>query len=342
VDKWYMEDGENCDAVICSKVRLLRNMRGVPFPWRMNESQKELAELQVRSAVLDKNSVLYGRFKFVEMDRISENEAVSLAERGLADADFVSGGAGRDIFFNGNESVSITANGRNHVSIQSLTAGSDIFTAYEAADKVETVLDKHLDFAFDSELGYLTPDPINVGTGMQASMLLHLPSLTDVGAAARISSNLSKIGFSLQCVYGSAAKPRGALYVISNRVTLGISENEILSNLKSMALQVIKREREARKELACDIKVQDTVYRTLGILQKARFMTDDELFDLVSVLRFGIEAGIVKNISYQCLNGLTLQAQPATLTLNAGRPLTQDERSARRACIVREALGGAG
>lgn len=337
-----METGADSDAVLSSRVRLLRNLPGIPFPWRMDESQYKSVEKKVRSAVFDENSMLSGKFRFIEIGKVKELEAVSLVERCLADADFVSGRAGRGLFLNESESVSVMVNGQNHIAIQSLTPGSDLFKAYETADTIDTVLDKSLHFAFDGELGYITPNPMNVGTGMTASLLLHLPALTYIGAVGRISLNLSKIGFSLNGVYGSAAKPRGALYSISNRITLGISEHEILSNLRSMAMQVIGREREARKKMASDIKVQDTVFRTLGILHNARVMTNDEFFDFISILRFGMEAGLIKGINYECLNRLTLKVQPATLTLGAGRLLTSDERSAARAGIVKEALKSAG
>lgn len=338
VDKWFMKSGTEGDAVLCSRVRLLRNLSETPFPWRMDENQYKAAEKEICSAVLDGRSMLSGKFRFIDMEKVAEMEAVSLVERCLADADFVSSHVGRGLFLNGDDSASITVNGQNHVTIQVLLPGSDLFSAYGTADTIDTVLNKSLHFAFDEELGYITPNPMHIGTGMTASLLLHLPALTDIGATVRISSNLSKIGLSLHGVYGSAAKPRGALYWLSNCVTLGLSEHEILSNLRSMAMQVINRERKARKELASDIKVQDIVFRSLGILRSARFMTNDEFFDFISVLRFGIEAGIIDGISYECINSLIFEVQPATLTLKAGRPLTADERSAARAGIVRETL----
>lgn len=338
MDKWYMKTGTDSDAVLSSRVRLFRNLPEIPFPWRMDKRQCKAVEEKVCAAAFDENSMLSGEFRFIDMEKVNDLEAVSLAERCLADADFVSTSTGRGLLLNNDESVAVMVNGQNHVTMQAMSTGSDLFSAYEAADTVDTVLNKSLHFAFDEELGYITPNPIHVGTGMEASLLLHLPALTDIGATLRISSNLSKIGLSLNGIYGSAAKPRGALYRLSNCVTLGLSEQVILSNLRSMAKQVISREREARKELASDIKVQDTVFRSLGILKSARFMTNDEFFDFISVLRFGIETGLIKDISYECINSLMFKVQPATLTLAAGKPLTADERSATRAGIVRDEL----
>lgn len=338
MDKWYMKSGTDVDAVLSLRIRLLRNLSEVPFPWRMDKRQYKSVEERICSAVFNGNSMLSGKFKLVQIEKINNTEAVSLAERCLADADFISNRTGRALLLNSDDSVSIMINGQNHITVQVLSSGSDVFPAYQTADTIDTVLNKSLHFAFDEELGYITPNPMHLGTGMVASLILHLPSLTDLGATGRISSNLSKIGFSLNGVYGSAAKPRGSLYRLSNCVTLGLSENEILYNLRSIGTQVINREREARKELAADIKVQDTVFRSLGILRSARFMTNDEFFDFISVLRFGVEAGLINGISYECINSLMFKVQPATLTLTVGMPLTANERSAARADIVRDAL----
>lgn len=339
--KWFTRDGPENDVVLSTRVRLSRNLRGIPFPHRMSAADFRLADEKIRAAVFDGKSSLANIFRRVDMEGLTNVEAVSLAECQLVGADFICERSGRDLLVNDDESACIMINGGNHVTLQSLSSGAKLSEVYETADKIDTILDKTLHFAFDKKLGYLTQDPVELGTGMLASLSLHLPALMDLGSTGRLSSNFSKLGLSLRGVYGSAIRPRGAVYQLSNQVTLGLSEQAVISNLNSIAAQIISQERAAQQKLIQNIGVRDTIGRSLGILQNARVLTNDEFLDLISIVRLGIAQGLIRNIGYEKISSLVFRVQPATLTRESGKQLTAIERRTIRADIVREALNEA-
>lgn len=338
MNRWYLSDGPESDVVIGTRIRLSRNLAGIPFPKRMSVADRRRVSEKLQSAVYGKNSSLASLYRTVNMEELSKTEAVSLVERMLVSADFISERVGRSILVNGDESSCIMVNAEDHYVLQEFRSGLSLKEAYRSVDRLDTILNKSLPIAFDAKLGFLTQDPVCLGTGMHASLFLHLPALTDSGTAARLASNLSSLGLSLRAAFGSVPKPRGAIYQLSNNVTLGITEQEALANLNSMALQVIARERSARKKLVGDLGVKDTIWRSLGILRNARLLTDDEFFGLISLVRFGIAAGEIKDIPLQAVSELMIDVQPATLSEESGRLLTETERHALRASLVRRAL----
>ena len=210
--------------------------------------------------------------------------------------------------------------------------------AYDLADKIDTLLDEQLNFAFNDKLGYLTQCPTNIGTGMRASLMLHLPALKESGAMGKISASLSKLGLVIRGMYGEGTDPKGAVYQLSNQVTLGISEKEALNNLRDIAMQLITQERAARKAMSENITVLDTVYRAFGTLKYAKLLSNDECMKLLSYLRFGVEMGIFENIDFDTINHLMIEVQPATLMKNVGKKLSPQERDCIRAEVVRTAL----
>jgi protein arginine kinase len=336
--KWYDASGPESESVISSCVHLSRNMRGIPFPAGLTASEKAVVVKRTCRAVFSKNSSIARDFHFVNMASMSLGEAVALAERGVVSADFIENRCGCGLLVSENEAKCILVNGDDHFLIQVRLPGLALKESYESADRLDTILDKSLNFAFDKRLGYLTCNPALLGTGMIVSLNLHLPALAETGAAARISSNLQPLGISFYSALSPSAEGHGAIFRLSNRMTLGLSENEAITNLCGIAGQIIAQERAARDKLIKDISVQDTVERSLGILKSARLLGFDEFLGLASIIRFGIAAGLVKNISLCKVDGLAMRVQPANLVLQAGYGLTQNEERAFRAKIVREAL----
>lgn len=325
------------DVVICTHIHLIRNLRDVPFVSKMSRSERQKLEQRVASAVSE-NEGLSRVFRFIDMESLSKTEAVSLVERFLISADFLSDCRGRGLFVNEDETVSIMVNEEDHIHLQCEQAGLNLQKTFEKADGLDDILDKSLHFAFDENLGYLTQNPVNLGTGMRASLTLHLPALREGGGVSRISTNLSKLGLALRGALGSGAEPKGAVYQLSNHVTFGLSEQEAIANLQSIAMQLIEQERAARTELAESLEIQDTVSRSLAILQSARMMADDEFMQLISNVRFGVAAGLIDPIDYGELNRLMIMVQPATLTVAGGRKLTPTERRSLRAEKIRDFL----
>lgn len=334
--KWYEKSG-NCGDVVCStRVRLARNLKQFPFPAKATVPQREAVEQKVRDALLSGNSILSKEFRFVPLENASEEEAVSLVERHIVSLEFISDRRGKAVLISDDESISIMINEEDHLRIQVLREGFSLKEAAETADRIDTLLSETLDFAYDPEFGYLTQCPTNLGTGMRASVMLHLPALTENGAMPRIASNLSKLGLTIRGTYGEGSKSVGGLYQLSNQITLGLSENEAIENLRSITVQLMEEERKARSQMAQDVAWQDKIDRAAGILKTARVLSSSECMELLSYVRFGISVGILQGVTTEELNGLMVNVQPGTLMAKAGKPLDQNQRDVLRATKVRE------
>lgn len=234
--------------------------------------------------------------------------------------------------------MSIMINEEDHIRLQVITDGLSLEQAYDTADKLDTLLDENLEFAFDDKLGYLTQCPTNLGTGMRASVMLHLPALEKSRTIGRIAGNLSKLGLTIRGAYGEGSEPSGSLYQLSNQVTLGISEKAAIENLENITKQLVSQERQARERLAKSIDIQDSVSRSLGLLKSAMVMTHDEALKLLSNVRFGILSGQIKDVTAEVVDSLMEKIEPATLMVNSGKNLSAQERDIERAKILREAL----
>lgn len=332
--KWYEEAGPEREAVVSSSVCLSRNLREVPFPELLDADGKRAVAKKLHDAAFRENSAVARDFQFCDLEKLRTVEAVALAERGVLDADFVENREGRCLLVSPDESRSVLANGEDHFLIRVRMPGLSLREAYSAADGLDTFLDDSLHFAYDEKLGYLTGNPAILGTGMLASLNLHLPALADTGAAARIAANLRPLGLSLSAVL----HPHGSVFRLANRMTLGLSEQDAVSNLCGIARQIIAQEYGARKKLIRSISVQDTVERSLGIFRSARLLGYEEFLDLASVVRFGAASGFEKSVRMEEIDSLAVRVQPACLALEAGMGLTENEERAMRATIVREAF----
>lgn len=334
--KWYEKAG-NCGDVVCStRVRLARNLKQYPFPSRATIKQREAVEQKVKDALLSGNSILSKEFRFLPLESASEEEAVSLVERHIVSPEFISDRRGKAVLISEDESISIMVNEEDHLRIQVLREGLSLKEAAETADRIDTLLSETLDFAYDPEFGYLTQCPTNLGTGMRASVMLHLPALTENGAMPRISSNLSKLGLTIRGTYGEGSKIIGALYQLSNQITLGLSENEAIENLRSITVQLMEEERKARSQMSENIAWQDKIGRAAGILKTARVLSSSEFMELLSYIRFGLSTGVLQGVSTEELNTLMVNAQPATLMAKAGKQLDENQRDVLRANMARE------
>lgn len=334
--KWYEKAGDCGDVVCSTRVRLARNLRQYPFPDKADEKQKAEIEGKVRDALLSGNSVLSGQFHFIPLEDLSEEGAISLVERHIVSPEFISDSRGKAVLMSDDESVSIMVNEEDHLRIQVMREGLSLKEAAETADRLDTLLGETLDFAFDPEFGFLTQCPTNLGTGMRASVMLHLPALTESGAMPRISANLSKLGLTLRGSYGEGSQIIGAMYQLSNQITLGLSETGAIDNLSAITAQLIDEERKARKKLSSNIVVQDKIDRAAGVLKSAKMLSTGEFMELISYIRFGLSVGLIQGITPEELNGLSVRVQRGTLTADAGKPLDQTQRDILRAELTRQ------
>lgn len=335
--KWYEKEG-GCGDVVCStRVRLARNLRNFPFPGKASLAQKEEIKEKAQNALMSGNSVLSKEFRFLPLEELSDEMAVSLVERHLVSPEFISDRRGKGLLISGDESVSIMINEEDHLRIQILRGGLSLGEAAETADRIDTLLSENLDFAFDPQFGYLTQCPTNLGTGMRASVMMHLPALTECGGMPRISSNLSKLGLTLRGTYGEGTQVAGALYQLSNQITLGLSEKEAVENLNNIVGMLREDERKARKQMVETIEFQDKIDRAAGVLKSAKLLSSGEFMELISLIRLGISCDVLHGMSLKEVNALTTKVQPATLMALADKPLNQEGRDALRARVVREA-----
>ena len=326
------------DVVISTRIRLARNLKDYPFPCKLNSQGREKVIEKVRDAVKKSNSPVDSDFSFIKMSELTSSQSVSLVEKRLVSPEFISETDGRALLISKDECFSIMINEEDHIRLQVITKGLSLEQAYDTADKLDTLLDENLDFAFDEKLGYLTQCPTNLGTGMRASVMLHLPALEKSRAISRIAGNLSKLGLTIRGAHGEGTEPKGALYQLSNQVTLGISEKAAIENLKNITEQLIAQENQARERLCSSIDIQDAISRSLGILRSALVISHDEALKLLSNVRLGIVSKQITDVSTETIDKLMLAVEPATLTVSLNKNLSAHDRDIERAKLIRAEL----
>ena len=334
MSKWYAEKGEQNDVIISTRIRLARNIDGFVYPHLLDKDGKNRINEKVKKAVFEK---LGDGYSFCEMSSFTPLQAVSLAERHLISADFASRRDESGLIISDDESVSIMICEEDHVKLQVMKSGFALGGAFARADEIDDSLDSSLSFSFDERIGYLTSSPANLGTAMRASVFLHLPALTLCGQISAIASTVSKLGLSISGAYGSRKKPSGDIYQISNKITLGITEETAISNLESIVRQIANRERGAAEREIKDPSAEDKIYRAYGLLKNARLLTTEEFMSLITYVRFGAYAGLL-DIPVEKIDALIIEVQPATVSVSNEDINTVTERDAKRAEIVRKAL----
>ena len=333
MNKWYIESGEQGDIVLSTRIRLARNIDEYPFPNKLTKAGKKEVCEKVRDILLSQK---YWDFSYTETSTLTKAQAVSLAERHLVSPDFATDSDGA-LVLTDDEAISIMLCEEDHVRIQVIYPGLSLSEAFEQAEKIDSHLEKKLNYAFNEKLGYLTQCPTNLGTGMRASVMLHLPALSKKGAMRGLSSTVSKLGLTLRGSYGEGSEVSGDIYQLSNQVTLGISESAAIQNLSSIAMQIIAQEKQARALLVKDEDFMDKIYRAYGILKSAYKLTSRELTNLLSYVRLGASEGIL-SVPLETLSALFIELQPATMNAQSQAPLSQSQRDLLRAERVREAL----
>lgn len=330
---WYKEYDALNGIVISSRIRLARNLANFPFPRKMSRDMFETLKTKVRQALAN----LEGKvdLKFIEMNDVPENEIKAMVERHVISPDFANLCRDRAIAISPDENISIMIGEEDHIRIQVISAGNNLDAAYELADMIDTALNESLGFAFDSRLGYLTECPTNIGTGLRASLMLHLPVCESCGEINMIADAAGKIGLTVRGMYGEGSKAAASLYQISNQITLGISEKNAIENLKAIASQIIEREKQGRASMD-SIVLEDTVYRSFGTLKYARILSSQEFMKHISMIKLGLDEGIIENANINPIE-LLINAQPFMLMKNC-TATTPQERDEARAHMVRGLL----
>lgn len=335
MSKWYIQQGKDSDVVLSTRVRLARNVAEFPFVEKLDDEKRMQLNEKIRDVLLPFDSSL----SFIEMKNLTDTQKISMVERHLISPEYTTAPNGRALILSDNEDVSIMLNEEDHIRLQVMEAGFALEEAYEKADRIDNALSAKLNIAFDERLGYLTQCVTNLGTGMRASLMLHLPALTKQGVISRLASTVSKLGLTVRGAYGEGTSHTGDIYQLSNQITLGISEKEALTNLASIAKQIIEQERNARKELAENEDYTDSIWRAYGLMKYARKMSCAEFMQLASLVRVGVSLGIL-DVDVEKLNELTVLLQPATINARKNDNLPASGRDVLRAQEIRESLGG--
>lgn len=320
-------------AAVTTRIRLARNLSDYSFPTRMTTSQKrELAQkiTEVAKSVMD--------FDRIDMNAISKTQAVSLVEQHLISPEFISQPDGKVLLLSKDKRVSIMLNEEDHIRLQVILPSLALNEAYTLADEIESKLSSQLNFAYSDKLGYLTQCPTNLGTGMRASVMLHLPALQKTRAISRIGTNLSKLGLTIRGLYGESSEAQGAMYQLSNQVSLGISEQSAIDNLNNITTQLVTQEMKSRDKILTDIEVVDTISRSLGILKSARLINHNEAMSLLSNIRLGLSSKQIESLSLESIDKLFCDIQPASIMVQYGEKLTPQERDIKRADYLRQKL----
>lgn len=339
--KWTEGRGPNADIVISSRVRLARNIQNMPFPDMLVEEKEEEILTSIKDIIgtLDFKEKV-GNFHYIPLHELSNLEKRVLVEKHLISPQHAQSNGHKGVIIREDESVSVMVNEEDHLRIQCLLPGMQLNEAWSLANEVDDMLEQSLDFAFDKDKGYLTSCPTNVGTGMRASVMFHLPGLVLTRQGYQIFATMSQIGLTVRGMYGEGSEALGNLFQISNQVTLGLTEEEIINHLNSVALQVIDQERNAREILFQEAKAQleDRVWRAYGILSHARIISSQEAMSLLSELRLGIDMNIVTGIDPKVFNLLMVTTQTAFLQQKSESELLPHMRDMIRASSIREKL----
>ncbi|SEF86687.1 protein arginine kinase [Caloramator fervidus] len=330
----------NNDIVLTSRVRLARNIDGIPFPQKLSEKEANKVIDQVADSILNSNSAIAHEFRLIRLKELRPLERISMVEKHLISRDLINEYQKGAVILNRDENVSIMINEEDHIRLQVIYPGFKIKDAYDFASKLDDLIEEKIQYAYDSKFGYLTSCPTNVGTGIRASVMLHLPALTMTGNINNIFNTVVQVGMTIRGIYGEGSNAMGNIYQISNQVTLGLTEEEIINNLIAVTKKIIDQELKTREMLfeKKSVEIEDDIYRSLGILKYSRILSTQECLELLSKVRLGIEMGIIKDIDVKKLNDLLTNVQPATLQLIEGRELDVKERDIIRAKIVRETL----
>lgn len=333
---WY--ENKNTDIAVSTRIRLARNLRNVPFPNALTDAEKKKTAKQISDTVLNGNNVLAKEFELVELDNIPELDRRILAEQHLISPAMLEG-SDHSVLLNKDRSISIMLMEEDHIRIQTILPGFSLEEAWNLADKVDSLIEEDIEYAFDADFGYLTSCPTNTGTGLRASVMLHLPALVMSNNIQRIIKSANQLGITARGFYGEGTDIAGNLVQFSNQITMGFSETEIIDKLKNIVMQIQTHETDAREYLKKNSydALADKIWRSYGILKYARSITSEEAKSLLSDVRLGQNMGIITDSGVN-IGELEIAVEPGSVMKSAGKNLTPEQRDKHRAELIRNKL----
>ncbi len=331
---WIYSQNDSLNKfVLSSRIRLARNLKGEVFSHRLSEEKAVVISDKVEESLNDYDE----NFERINLKSKGNSDKNIYLERHLISKELIKASSKSSFFVNDSQTISIMVNEEDHLRMQFFNSGYNLMDTFDEAMRLDDFIESKIDYAFDERLGYLTTCPTNLGTGMRASIMIHLPALTMTDHISKVYKALTQVGMTIRGLYGEGSKSEGCIYQVSNQVTLGLSEQDILNNLYAIVKELTEREVNMRKSLFKDYKmeVKDKIFRSVGILSSAYSINSKEALEFLSNVRFGIEEGMVKGDIY--LNKILIGCQPASLQNSCGdESLTPKQRDFERAKFLRE------
>lgn len=338
VSSWLKGTGPNADIVISSRIRLARNLNRVPFPHWAKKNQAEQVLVSCKSA-FERTQELKASV-FLPLEDLDNIDRQFLVERHLMSNEQAVRTSQKGLCLTPQENIAIMVNEEDHLRIQVMESGFDLDKTWSIINSIDNQLSAVLPYAFSPEWGYLTACPTNTGTGMRGSIMLHLPALVMSRQINRVMEAIAKLSFTTRGLYGEGTQASGNFFQISNQVSLGLKEEEILGNIKGVIRQIIEQEEKARELLFAEHRemLEDRIWRSFGTLKNAHIISSGETVELLSMLRLGADLGLIKDIDRGLLNELFILTQPAHLQKLENKKLSANERDIKRAQIIRDRL----
>ncbi len=337
--EWLRGQGQDADIAICTRVRLARNVTGFGFYTTMQpDDSAELVQVLNRALT---RADFPERLRIVDLAGLGEIERSVLMERHLISRDLAVADRPRSVAVNEQESVSVMVNEEDHVRAQVFQSGFAVQATYDRAERLDDALMADVPYAFSEELGFLTSCPTNVGTGLRMSVMLHLPGLVWADEIDKATATIQKISLAVRGLYGEGSRALGDFYQVSNQVTLGRSERDIVRDVGSAVERLMTWEREVREALLrgdSRCRTLDRIHRALGILERAYILSSEEALNLLSAARFGVHAGLIGGLAIREVNTALLLSQPAHLQRMHQSTLTSEQRDEHRASLMRGIL----
>lgn len=335
--EWLGDEGPNQDVVLSSRIRLARNLSDFSFPSRADADDKERVLEMIRENLSEIR--IAEDWEFLEFRDCTDLEKKLLKERRLASDDLIrepySG-----VYFRHGETLSLMVNEEDHLRLQALQPGDQLDRCFEWAQELERELNQEVSFAFDEEWGYLTSCPTNLGTGLRASVLLHLPALVLNQRFQRVLKAVANLGLTVRGFYGEGSGSQGFYFQLSNQVTLGQTAEEMKNNLQRVVTQLVEQERKARRRMVDseDLEAEDKIWRAYGVLRHARTMDETEALQLISFARLGASLERFEGVGVRDFDAMLMRMQPAHLHVSVGEQLRSEQQDHYRSKLIRELL----
>ena len=329
---WYLQSGKESDVAISTRIRFSRNINGYSF--NLSSDELESLENKIKESIYE---IGYG-LKYLRIKDMDEITKISLLEKNLVTEEFLNKNKDKkSILVNDEENICIMIGEEDHLKIQVYSAGLELENTLNLAIELDKKIEEVLGYCVSKKYGYLTAYPSNLGTGLKASVMLHLPALQKTNNIKKVLQVISNFGVEIKGITSKDGKLVGDIYQISNKQTLGIAEEEIAKNIKVIAEKIIKNERQARKYLANEgIDLEDEIYRSFGILTNCKKITEEETLELLSNIKLGVDLGILREVTDLQVQSLYLYTKPANMQKKLGETLGKIEQDVKRAEIIKQ------